>query len=69
MIPEHKEPVRHNPDAELRLGIASWAEGDSTIKSIKYTWFDKRGHACRGGEVPIEAIEQMVSFAKRKRYI
>ena len=51
-------PEKH----ELRLGWASWDE-DRTHISVKYTWFDKRGHGCRGGEVPIRALPQMLAMA------
>jgi hypothetical protein len=47
---------------ELRLGWASWDE-DRTEISVKYTWFDKLGRACRGGEVPIKALPQMLAMA------
>jgi hypothetical protein len=68
---EHEEPVRAFPgtDATLRLGVASWDEGDGESKSIKYAWRDKDGRVCRGGEVPIEALEQMMDFARRKGYV
>jgi hypothetical protein len=66
---EHEEPVIGNPNATLRLGIASWDEGDNTMKSIKYAWRDKNGRVCRGGEVPIESLEQMMDFAKKHGYI
>ena len=35
----------------------------------KYTWFDKRGHACRGGEVPVEALPQMIEVAIKHGYL
>jgi|HubBroStandDraft_4_1064222.scaffolds.fasta_scaffold261734_1 hypothetical protein len=61
-----KEPVRGRRDGqEIRIGIASWDTGDSTSFSIKYTWFDSRGRAARGGGVPIDALEQMLAFARR----
>jgi hypothetical protein len=65
----HKERVKSNENAELRLGIASWDDGSGTSKSIKYTWFDKLGRACRGGEMPIEALSQARDFAIREGYI
>jgi hypothetical protein len=69
MIPEHSEKSRTNPDCELRLGIASWADGDESAKSIKFTWFDKNNKAARGGEFPVEALPQALEFAIRKGYI
>jgi hypothetical protein len=69
MKTEHEEPVIEDSNATLRLGIASWDKGDGTKKSIKYAWRDKNGHVCRGGEVPIESLEQMMDFAKKHGYI
>jgi hypothetical protein len=66
---EHEEPVAEDPNATLRLGIASWDKGDGTMKSVKYAWRDKNGRVCRGGEVPIESLEQMMDFAKKHGYI
>jgi len=68
MITEHKETAKIDPDCELRLGIASWDEGGKA-KSIKFTWFDKNGKACRGGEFPVEALPQALDFAIRKGYL
>jgi len=64
-----KEPVRGVPNEELRLGIASWDDGSGTARSIKYTWFDSLGRAARGGELPVEALPQMIEFAKREGYL
>jgi len=69
MIPEYKERSRTNPDCELRFGEASWAKGDASQKSIKFTWFDKNGKAARGGEFPVEALAQALEFAIRKKYV
>jgi hypothetical protein len=65
----HKEPVKNTDHDELRLGIASWDDGSGTSKSIKYTWFDKLGRAARGGEMPVEALEQALKFAKKHGFI
>ena len=65
----HSEPAKNNTDCEIRLGIASWDDGNRTAKSVKYTWFDKNGKACRGGEFPVEALPQAVDFAIRCGYI
>lgn len=66
-----REPVKKSKDGdELRLGIASWDKGDGKSKSIKYTWFNKKdGKASRGGELPVEALPQMLAFAKRHGYL
>jgi hypothetical protein len=53
----------------LRLGIASWDDGSGAAKSIKYTWFDSKGRAARGGELPVEALPQMIAFAKRNKFL
>jgi hypothetical protein len=50
----------------LLLGISSWSDED---RSAKYGWHDKNGHLTRGGEVPLRAISQMVTFAAREHYI
>lgn len=65
MIPAFAEPVRGNPQCEIRGGVASWDKGDGTEKSIKFTWFSKDGRAARGGEVPVGALPQMLEFAIR----
>ena len=65
-----REPVKNaKNNQELRLGIASWDNGDGKSKSIKYTWFDKLDRACRGGEMPVEALQQALNFAIREGYI
>lgn len=70
MQPTHKEPVKSNPECELRVGIASWDDGSLTAKSIEFTWFnEKDGRAARGGEVPVDALPQMLSFAIRTNYL
>jgi hypothetical protein len=66
---KQKEPVvgaKHGE--ELRAGIASWDDGSETLFSIKYTWFDKNGRAARGGEIPIEVLEQALAFAQKHGY-
>jgi hypothetical protein len=69
MIAAFSEPARMDPNCELRIGIASWDDGTGTEKSAKYTWFDKNGKACRGGELPIAALPQMLEFAIRTGYL
>ena len=66
----HSEPYRHGGNQEeIRLGVASWDSGDFTAKSIKFTWFDKNGRAVRGGEFPVEALPQALTFAIQKGYL
>ena len=69
MIVEHREPAENDPDCEIRLGIASWAKGDFTVRSVKYTWFGRDGRAARGGEFPVEALPQLQRFAVEKGYL
>jgi hypothetical protein len=56
------EPSRTEASCEIRGGTSSWSDDSN---SIKFTWFDKTGKACRGGEVPVEALPQMLEFAIR----
>lgn len=51
---------RFDPNCEIRVGEASW---DASKTSVKYTWFTSTGAAARGGEVPIEALPQMLEVA------
>jgi len=69
MQPAFSEPARNDTNCEIRLGIASWDNGDKTAKSVKYTWFDKNNKAARGGEFPVEALPQALEFAIRCGYI
>jgi hypothetical protein len=70
MIPAHSEPSKIDPSCEIRLGTASWDDGSGTKKSVKYTWFDKhKGRACRGGEMPVEALPQALAFAIRAGFL
>jgi hypothetical protein len=69
MIVTHSETAKVNPACELRIGIASWDDGSGSSFSIKFTWFDKNGKACRGGEMPIEALPQALDFAIRGGYV
>lgn len=63
------EPAENDPNCEIRLGVASWDDGNSKSMSIKYTWFSKDGKAARGGEFPVEALPQALDFAIRKGYV
>jgi hypothetical protein len=69
MRPAHSEPSKTDPACEIRLGIASWDDGSNSARSVKYTWFDKNGKVTRGGELPVEALPQMLDFAIRKGYV
>jgi hypothetical protein len=63
---EHREPVEGNSECELQLGLSSWSSDD---RSIKFAWRDKNGRVARGGEVPVDALGQMVVFALREGYL
>ena len=69
MVVRHKEKYLIDPEAEIRDGYASWDKGKAKHISIKFAWFDKRGHACRGGEIPVEALPQMVAVAIKHGYL
>jgi hypothetical protein len=60
---KHKEPCRTDSTDVILFGEASWGSGN---KSVKYGWYDSRGRICRGGEVPIEALPQMLEVAIRE---
>jgi len=60
MRPSHSEKARDDGNCEIRIGASSW---DETKTSVKYTWFTTNGAAARGGEVPIEALPQMLEVA------
>jgi hypothetical protein len=66
MTPAHSEPCRKHPTCEIRVGPASW---DQTKTSVKFMWFDKNKKAARGGEVPIDALPQMMEMAIRTGYL
>ena len=66
----YSETANIDPDCEIRIGVASWnKKGQNTAKSVKFTWFQENGKANRGGEIPVEALPQMLTFAIRKRYL
>jgi hypothetical protein len=51
------------PGHTIRVGVASWAQGDRSKLSVKFTTQDCNGHITRSGEVPIEMLPQMVGVA------
>ncbi|MCR5622691.1 MAG: hypothetical protein K6G18_12685 [Treponema sp.] len=66
MKTEYTETARNDPACEIRLGTSSW---DDSKKSVKYAWTNSDGKIARGGEVPVEALPQMLDFAIRKEYL
>lgn len=65
----YSEPARGHDGCEIRLGVASWDDGSNTENSVKFTWFDKNGRAARGGEFPVDALPQALTFAIQKGYL
>lgn len=63
------EPARCNSECEIRLGVASWDEGNNSKMSVKFTWFRADGKAARGGEMPVEALPQAIDFAIRSGFL
>ena len=61
MKPEVSEKYRQNPNCEMRLGVASWANGNDDIKSFKFASFDVKGKAKAWGEMPVDALHRLWS--------
>jgi hypothetical protein len=62
----HSEQCRNHPSCELRIGKSSW---DDNVLSIKFVWFTSTGAPARGGEVPLDALLQMLEMAIRLGYV
>jgi hypothetical protein len=61
MIPTYTEPYR---DGELRIGWASWDEGNFKERSIKYAYRDASGKISRGSpELPFDILVDMLMLA------
>ena len=58
MVPVHRRPI--DDGNELWIGLSSW---DVKKVSGKYAWKDRLGRWCRGGEIPVYAIPQMLTMA------
>ena len=69
MIVEKKWPARIDSSCEIRVGVASWSQHGKNDMSVKFAWPDKNGKVTRGGEVPIEAIPQMLEAAIESGYL
>jgi hypothetical protein len=63
MVVRHSVKVLSHSECELRIGASSW---DPNERSIKFTWFDKGGNACGGGEVPMTTLVDLVIFAHER---
>ncbi|MGO8881957.1 MAG: hypothetical protein ACLPVO_02565 [Desulfomonilaceae bacterium] len=68
MKTEYSETARFDPNCEIRVGRSSWDPNDT---SMKYAWKGKNGKVTRGGEFPIETVEQMseVAIAIKRGYV
>jgi len=65
MIVTHKIPYdRGETPGELRIGWASWDEGDLTERSIKFAYKDSSGKISRGSpELPFSVLMDMFQYA------
>lgn len=66
---EYSETAKCDQNCEIRLGAASWDDGSGKRKSVKYAWKNADGKVVRGGEIPVEALPQMLDFAIRNGYL
>ena len=61
MITTYKVPYR---DGELRIGWASWDDGNLESRSIKYAYRDRSGKISRGSpELPFDVLVDMFLLA------
>jgi hypothetical protein len=62
---KYREPYKKDPDSgcEIIVGLSSWSKNE---QSVKFAWKNSLGHVSRGGEVPIEALPQMLEVAIRE---
>lgn len=61
-----KEPAKIDPNCDIEIGSSSW---DSNCISIKYAWKTSDGKTARGGEIPIEALPQMLDLSIKNGYL
>ena len=53
---------------DLRIGIASWDQGDFKSRSIKYAYRDKSGKVSRGcPELPFDVLVEMTILALKQK--
>lgn len=62
-VPYRDPATGAETEVELRIGKSSSPRG---YTAMKFAWRDKRGHVARGGEIPMEALPQMLEFAIRE---
>ena len=62
---KYSEKAWNDDSCEICLGNSSW---DIREKSVNYLWKDAAGKIIREGEVPVEALFQMLDFANRMRF-
>ena len=69
MITEKEETARIDSNCTIRIGVASWNRPGRNDISVKYAWRDKNGKVTRGGEVPVEALPQMMELAIKSDHL
>jgi len=61
--------ARIDSSCRVQIGVASWNQPGHNDISVKYAWPDKNGKVTRGGEVPVEALPQMLELAIRTGHL
>lgn len=69
MVTEVEESARIEPNCMVRIGAASWNTPGKNDISVKYAWRDKNGRVTRGGEIPVEALPQMMELAIKSGHL
>lgn len=69
MFTHYSETARCNKDCKVQVGIASWDDGSNTCISVKFASKDKNGRVTRNGEVPVEALPQMLEVAIKNGFL
>jgi hypothetical protein len=65
MVPTFSQPYGLG---DLRIGIASWDQGDFKSRSIKYAYPDKSGKVSRGcPELPFDVLVEMAIVALKQK--
>jgi hypothetical protein len=54
---------------DVHYGVASWAakSGNPDARSVKFEWRTAAGKRARGGEVPVEALADLMTVALEGR--
>ena len=65
MVPTFSQPFGAG---DLRIGIASWDQGDFKSRSIKYAYRDKSSKVSRGcPELPFDVLVEMTILALKQK--